>query len=161
MKKHLEVNQLINNHYYLECKGMLSVNRWNSGLVAYSLVICRLCEGRLAKDGLPESEGTIVRQCLTQEQMRKGRYKESVRKGSSGNGRGGRVFWTTDLAKCKIADLVRESKRRFGLVVRLIAKECYEDTFYFLSFLPTVLRLPSSALHIGLITLHQIICGII
>ena len=51
----------------------------------------------------------------------------------------------------KTADLVRESKRRFGLVVRLIANECYEDTFYFLSFLPTVLRLPSSASHICLI----------
>ena len=35
----------------------------------------------------------------------------------------------------KIVDLVRESKRRTGLVVRLIANECYEDTFYFLSFL--------------------------
>ena len=44
----------------------------------------------------------------------------------------------------KTTDLLRESKSRFGLVVRLIANECYEDTFYFLSFLPTVLRLPSS-----------------
>ena len=53
------------------------------------------------------------------------------------------------------------AKRRFELVVRLIAKKCYEDTFYFLSFLSTVLKLPSLASHIGLITLHQIICEII
>ena len=54
-------------------------------------------------------------------------------------------------------DLVQESKHRFRLVVRLIANECYEDTFYFLSFLPTMLRLPSLALHTRLISLHRII----
>ena len=53
------------------------------------------------------------------------------------------------------------AKRMFNLVVRLIANKCYENIFYFLSFLPTVLRLPSSTLHIGLIISHQIICGII
>ena len=94
-------------------------------------------------------------------QMRKGRYKGYLHKGSSGNCGWGRVFWTTDLEKCKTADLVRESKHRFGLVVRLIANECHEDTFYFLSFLPTVLMLPSSALYTCLIFLHWIIRGII
>ena len=96
-KRGLELSQLIPNHYYLERKRMLSVNGWNSGLVVCGLVTCRSCEGRLAKGGSPESEGTIVRRCLTQEQMRKGRYKGSVHKGSSGNCRWGRVFWTTDL----------------------------------------------------------------
>ena len=32
---------------------------------------------------------------------------------------------------------------RFNLVVRLIANKCYQDLFYFLSFLPTTLRLLS------------------
>ena len=50
----------------------------------------------------------------------------------------------------KATNLVH-AKRRFDLVIRLIANECYEGTFYFLSFLPTVLRLPSSASHARLI----------
>ena len=50
-------------------------------------------EGRLAKGGSPEGEGTIVRRCLTEEQTRKGRYKGSSRKGSLGNCGWGRVFW--------------------------------------------------------------------
>ena len=62
---------------------------------------------------------------------RKGRYD-----GSLENCRWGSGF--------KTVDLVRESKRRFWLVVRLIANECYEDKFYFLSCLTTVLRLLSS-----------------
>ena len=140
---------------------MLSVNGWNSGLVACSWVTCRSCKGRLAKGWLPEGEETIVRRCLTQEQMRKGRYESNVRKGSLGNCKWGRVFWTTDLKKCKTTDLVRESKRRFELVVRLIANECYEDTFYFLSFLSTVLTLPSLVSHTCLMFLHWIICEII
>ena len=94
-------------------------------------------------------------------QMRKSRYKGYLHKGSLGNCGWGRVFWTTDLKKCKTADLVQESKHRFGLVIRLIANECHEDKFYFLSFLPTVLTLPSLASHTYLIFLHQIICGII
>ena len=61
----------------------------------------------------------------------------------------------------KKATILVHAKRGFNLVVRLIANKCYEDTFYFLSFLPTVLRLSSLASHIGLITSHQIICGII
>ena len=35
----------------------------------------------------------------------------------------------------KTVDLVRESKRRTGLVVGLIANESYKNTFYFLSYL--------------------------
>ena len=54
--------------------------------------MCRLCEGRLAKGGSTEGEGTIVRQCLTQEQMRKGRYEGSVHKGNLENCGWGRVF---------------------------------------------------------------------
>ena len=42
--------------------------------------------------GLPEGEGTIVQRCLTQEQMRKSRYKGSVRKGNLGNYGRERVF---------------------------------------------------------------------
>ena len=94
-------------------------------------------------------------------QMRKSRYKDYLHKGSSGNCGWGRVFWTTDLEKCKTANLVRESKRRFALVVRLIANKCHEDTFYFLSFLPTVLTLSSLASHTCLISLHWIVRGII
>ena len=67
----------------------------------------------------------------------------------------------TDLEKCKTANLVRKSKRRFELMVRLIANKYYEDTFYFLSFLSTVLTLPSLASHACLISLHWIICGMI
>ena len=40
---------------------------------------------------------------------------------------------TTDLKKYKTADLVRESKRRFGLVVRLIAIKYNERLLYYLS----------------------------
>ena len=152
IKGRLKVSQLINNHYYLERKRMLSINGWNLGLVACSLVMCRSCKGRLAKGGLSVSERAIVQQCLAQEQMCKG---------SLGDCKWGRIFWITNLEKCKTADLVQESKYRFGLVVRLTANKCYKDTFYFLSFLPTIFRLPSSALYIGLITLHQIICRII
>ena len=65
----------------------------------------------------------------------------------------------TDLEKGKITNLVRESKHKSGLVVRLIANKCYEDTFYFLFFLPTVLTFPSSALYPCLISLHQIMRG--
>ena len=39
----------------------------------------------------------------------------------------------TDLEKCKTADLVRESKRRFGLIVRLIAIEYNERLLCYLS----------------------------
>ena len=67
-----------------------------------------------------------------------GRYKNS-----SENCGWGRVFWTTDRGEYKTADLIRELKRRFGLVVRLIANKCYEDTFHFLFFLP----LPSGLLN--------------
>ena len=45
----------------------------------------------------------------------------------------------------KIADLVRGSKRRFGLVVRLIANEYYVDLFRYLSFLPPAIGPPSFA----------------
>ena len=68
-------------------------------------------------------------------QTRKGSYKGYLHKGSLGNCGWGRVFWTTGLEKCKTADLVRELKRRFGLVVRLIAIEynkrllCYLSSF--------------------------------
>ena len=37
----------------------------------------------------------------------------------------------------KTVDLIREPRRRFGLVKRLIANKCYQDRFYFLSFLPS------------------------
>ena len=47
------------------------------------------------------------------------------------------------------------------LVIRLISNKCYEDTFYFLSFLLTVFMFLSLALHTCLISLHQIICKII
>ena len=60
----------------------------------------------------------------------------------------------------KATSLVR-AKRRFNLVVRLIANKCYEDIFYLLSFLPTVLILPPSASNTCLISLHWIICKII
>ena len=65
------------------------------------------------------------------------------------------------LRSMKTVNLVQESKHRFGLVVRLIANKCHENTFYFLSFLPTVLTLPSSSLRTCLISLHWIIRGII
>ena len=39
----------------------------------------------------------------------------------------------TDLKKGKTADLVRESKRGFGLVVRLIAIKYYERLLCYLS----------------------------
>ena len=67
--------------------------------------------------------------------MRKGRYKDSVYKSSLGNYGWGRVLWTTDLGKCKTADLVQESKRRFGLVVRLKAIDHYGRFHCYLSFL--------------------------
>ena len=53
----------------------------------------------------------------------------------------------------KTTNLVH-AKRKFNLVIRLIANKYYENTFYFLSFLLTVLRLPFLALHIYLITLY-------
>ena len=93
----------------------------------------RLCEGKLAKSRLPEGKGTIVRQCLTQEQMCKGKYKGSMPKSSSGNCGWGKVFWMTNLEKCKIANLIQESKRKFGLVVRLIDIKYYEKLLCYLS----------------------------
>ena len=137
---------------------MLSVNGWN-----WDLVTCRsrtrLYNGRLAK--------AIMRNCGANVQgqiwwgMHKSSYEGYLHKSSLGNCGWRKVFWTTDLEKCKTTDLVRESKRRFGLVVRLIANKYYGDTFYFLSFLPTVLTLPSLASYTCLIFLHRIICGII
>ena len=41
----------------------------------------------------------------------------------------------TDLEKCKAADLVRKSKRRFGFVVRLKAINHYERFLCYLFFL--------------------------
>ena len=75
-------------------------------------------------------------------QMHKGRYKGSLRKGSLGNCGWRKISWTTDLKKCKIADLVWGSKHSFGLVVRLKAIDHYERFLCYLSFLP----LPSSLL---------------
>ena len=45
----------------------------------------------------------------------------------------------------EIADFVRKSKRRFGFVVKLIANKYYMDLFRYLSFLPSAIGLPSSA----------------
>ena len=91
-----------------------------------------------------------MRQCLTEEQTRRGKYKGSLRKADT------RAVWGTadgeEYSKrlilgsgFKTADLVRESKRRFGLVVRLIANEYYVDSFRYLSFLPSAIRLLSFA----------------
>ena len=66
-------------------------------------------------------------------QICKGKYEGYLHKGSSENCGWGKVFWTTDLEKCKTADLVWESKRRFGLVVRLITIKYNERLLYFLS----------------------------
>ena len=123
------------------------------------LVGGRSCDGRLAKAMMQNCGANVQRQI--QWQTRKGRYEGYLHKGSLENCGWERVFWTTDLEKCKTTDLVRESKRKFGLVVRLIANECYENIFYFLSFLPTVLSLPSSASYTCLIYWYQIIHGII
>ena len=69
--------------------------------------------------------------------MRKSRYKGNERKGSSEgsseNCRWRRVFWTTDFKKCKTADLVRESKCRFGMEVKLIAIKHNERLLCYLS----------------------------
>ena len=40
-KKRLKASQLITNHYYLKCNGMLSVNGWNSGMVMCRSATCR------------------------------------------------------------------------------------------------------------------------
>ena len=122
-------------------------------------VDCLKVKSQLCGDDWPKVNRCVQGQIRWQ--MRKGRYKDYLHKGSLGKCEWGKVFWTTDLEKCKTADLVPESKRRFGLLVRLIANKCHEDTFYFLSFLPTVLTLPSLALYTCLISLHWIICGII
>ena len=45
----------------------------------------------------------------------------------------------------KIADLVRKSKHRFGLIVRLTANKFYMDSFCYLSSLPPAIGPPSSA----------------
>ena len=54
-------------------------------------------------------------------------------KADMGNCGWGKIFWTTDLKKYKIADLVRESKRRFRLIVKLIAIEYIERLLCYLS----------------------------
>ena len=97
----------------------------------HGLVGGRLCDGRLAKgrscdDAKPSGKCARVdtrvarTKASTQGQIRwwtrKGRYDVS-----SGNCR-----WESGF---KTVDLVRELKHRFGLVVRLIANKCYEDTF--------------------------------
>ena len=77
------------------------------------------------------------RKANAQEQIRwqvhKSNYESYLHKGSLENCGWGRVFWTTDLEKCKITDLVWESKRRFGLVVRLIAIKYNERLLCYLS----------------------------
>ena len=55
-----KASQQITNYTYLECKGILSINRQSLGLVAYSLVIYRLCKDKLAKGRLFEGERTII-----------------------------------------------------------------------------------------------------
>ena len=42
----------------------------------------------------------------------------------------------TDLGECKTIDLIRESKRRFGFVVRLKTTDHYERFLCYLFFLP-------------------------
>ena len=120
VKERLKINQLINNHYYLERKRDAQREWMKLRLVICSLVTCR-------------KKVAIEEECLKQLYSVEGR---------------------------KATNLER-TKRRFNLVVKLIANKCYKDTFYFLSFLFIVLRLPSLALHIGLTVLHQIICRII
>ena len=108
-----------------------------------------LTEGRTRKDCYEGSSRKADMMANAQSQIRrrtrKGRYEgkraKAVRGTAEGEGYSKRLILGSGF---KIADLIRESKRKFELVVRLIANECYEDTFYFLSFLPTVLRLPSS-----------------
>ena len=88
------------------------MNGWNSGLIACSLITWRSCEDRLAKGRSSKGKGTIVWQCLSQEQIREGNLE---------NCRRGRVFWTTDVEEYKTTDLVWELKRKFGLVIKLKA----------------------------------------
>ena len=154
---------------------MLSVNGRNSGLVTCRSVTCRpgIGWGQIVR--WQTGQGWIARWSRTDRMMMidqgwteacKGRYNGecakvdtiTVRETAYGEECSKQLILGSGF---KTADLVRESKRRTGLLVRLIANECYEDTFYFLSFLPTVLRLPSLASHTCLISLHRIICGII
>ena len=64
-------------------------------------------------------------------------------------------------SRFKIADLIQNSEHKTGLIVRLIANKYYKDTFYFLSFLLTVLKFLSLALHFYSISLYWIIYEII
>ena len=97
-----------------------------------------LVEGRLCNDSLAKA---MMQDCRANAQgqiwwrMRKGRYEGYLYESSSGNCGWGRVFWTTDLEKYKTADLVWESKRRFGLGVRLKAINYYERSICYLFFL--------------------------
>ena len=93
------------------------------------LVGGRLCNGSLAKATM-QNRGTNA-QGQIQWQMRKGKYKGYLYEGSLGNYGWGRVFWTTDLEKYKTADLVWESKHRFGLVIGLKAINHYERSLYY------------------------------
>ena len=117
---------------------MLSVNWWSSVKsragwppADWGLVRDRSYNGRLAKATIWNWEANTQGQI--QWQTRKGSYEGYLHKGSLGNCGWGRVFWMTDLEKCKTADLVRESKRRFGLVVRLIAIKYNERLLCYLS----------------------------
>ena len=78
------------------------------------------------------AEGQIQRQ-FAQEQFGKLRMGKSILND-----------WSWEVG-FKTADLVQESKRRFGLVVRLIANEYYMDSFRYLSFLPPAIGPPSFA----------------
>ena len=89
-------------------------------------------------------------------QTRKSRYKSYLHKGTLGNCGWERVFWATDLEECKTADLVRESKRRFGLVVRLKAIDHYKRFFCYLSFLPLPSVFSLSSLNRHQVPLRQI-----
>ena len=134
---------------------MLSVNGRSSSLVACRSVTCRSCKGRLAKGRSPEGEGTIVQRCLTEEHTRKGKYKSSLRKADTRAVCTRAVWGTADGEEYskqlilgsgfKTADLIWESKRRFGLVVRPITNKYYINSFHYLSFLPPALGLLSFA----------------
>ena len=100
------------------------------------LVRSRLCNGRLAKAMMQ-----------TMGRMHKGRYVGYLHKGSSRNCGWGRVFSTIDLKKCKTADLVWKSKRRFSLVIRLIA---IEYNMWLLCYLSSYINLLISDLWLNL-----------
>ena len=111
-------------------------------------VTCRLCNSRLAKgrsynNAKPRGKCAKTDTRTARARQIQGQF-EQRQFGKLLMGQSNLNNWSWEVG-FKTADLVWESKYRFGLVVRLIANKYYMNLFCYLFFLPPAIGPPSFA----------------